>query len=359
MNITASAPAHPAPHTFIYLQYLRGIAALLVVYFHAVLQLKNLGVVSSGLPLFGESGVDMFFVLSGFLMWITTDRSAISPGAFIVNRLIRIVPLYWGLTVAAGVVALLLPEVLKHTKFEAVHFFSSLFFLPSINPSYLDDASETLKLTPVLVPGWTLNYEMFFYVIFAAVISLSGALRLPAIVFVFLAICAWGGFVGNSDSPITFYGNTIIFEFVFGIIIAIAVRHGITIRPVLALLGAVVGICTVVYFNIIDIPMPRAIVFGIPAALLVYSLCCLERHTRTIRLPLLKALGDASYSLYLTHVFTLVICRLIFSRLFTSDALWREWLFTLFCMALSSVVALAVYNLYEKPAAVYLKRYRY
>jgi exopolysaccharide production protein ExoZ len=357
--MTVTAPVHTTVHTFIYLQYLRGIAALLVVYFHSVLQLKNLGVVSTGLPLFGESGVDMFFVLSGFLMWITTDRSAITPGAFMVNRLIRIVPLYWALTVAAGVVALLAPEVLKHTKFEAVHFFSSLFFLPSINPSYLDGTSETLKLTPVLVPGWTLNYEMFFYVIFAAVISLGGALRLPAIVFVFLAICAWGGFVDNSDSSITFYGNTIIFEFVFGIIIAMAVRRGITVRPSLALLGALVGIVTVVYSNIIEYPIPRVIVFGIPAALLVYCLCCLERHTRTIKLPLLKALGDASYSLYLTHVFTLVVCRLIFAHLFALDSLWREWLFTLFCMALSSVVALAVYNLYEKPAGIYLKRYRY
>jgi exopolysaccharide production protein ExoZ len=357
--MTASAPPHPAPHTFIYLQYLRGIAALLVVYFHAVLQLKNLGVVSSGLPLFGESGVDMFFVLSGFLMWITTDRSAITPKAFMLNRLIRIVPLYWGLTVAAGLVALLLPEVLKHTKFETAHFFSSLFFLPSVNPSYIDDTHEALKLTPVLVPGWTLNYEMFFYVIFAAVISLGSTLRLPAILFIFLAICAWGGFVNNSDSPITFYGNTIIFEFVFGIVIAIAVRHGITIRPSLALLGVLVGTGTVVYFNIIDISMPRAVAFGVPAALMVYCLCCLERHTKVIKLPMLKALGDASYSLYLTHVFTLVVCRLIFAHGFTLDSILREWIFTLFCLALSSVVALAVYNLYEKPAAIYLKRYRY
>lgn len=353
-----NAPAR-LTYTYTYLQYLRGIAALMVVYFHSVSQLENMAGAPTVLPLFGESGVDLFFVLSGFLMWITTDRSRVTPKSFMINRLIRIVPLYWGLTLAASAVALWFPQLLKHTQFDGIHVLSSLFFIPSANPSYLSGAGEALKFTPLLVPGWTLNYEMFFYVIFAVLMYFQNRLRVSLILGVFLLVCLAGAGGEGVNSVLEFYANPIIFEFMFGIFIALLVRRGQVVPLKVAVPIFMVSAVALIGINIANMNFCRAIEFGVPAALIVYSLCCVELQAGGLQWRLLKSLGDASFSLYLTHVFTLVVCRVIFIRFIQYDSVWLEVAFILLSLVLSSTVALGVYQLFEKPTAVYLKRLRY
>ncbi|MEY2952412.1 MAG: hypothetical protein RLZZ401_499, partial [Pseudomonadota bacterium] len=104
----------PADRTIWTIQYLRGVAALLVVWHHAGGQVPG---ISQFLPErgFGVSGVDLFFVISGFIMVLTTEGKSVTPWQFLQRRLVRVVPLYWPLTITVAVLATLKPELFKTT----------------------------------------------------------------------------------------------------------------------------------------------------------------------------------------------------------------------------------------------------
>lgn len=345
-------------HSFIYLQYLRGVAAMMVVYFHSVVQLKNFGIEKPMLPMVGESGVDLFFVLSGFLMWITTSGKVVSPGSFIFKRLVRIVPLYWMLTVTAGVAALLAPSLLKHTLFEMPHFLSSLMFFPAPNPSYLEPVSAGLRLTPILVPGWTLNYEMFFYAVFAFVLVFPQRLRLTLVAGTFVIITLASLMLSPYSSALQFYGNPIIFEFVMGIGVAMLVQRRWLLSAGWASAMTVIALAAMLTANFSNLVLSRPVAFGIPAAFVVYGLCCMEIRGVLRNFKYLRIVGDASYSLYLTHVFTLVVCRLIFLHFFEVDSLYAETAFVALCLTLSVSVGIFIYYAYEKPTSGLLNKFK-
>ena len=93
------------------LQYLRGIAALLVVAFHAAEYLARASGRPAGFPFTaGVSGVDVFFVISGFVITWSSAGRAMSPADFLWRRAVRIVPLYWFLTFIVTSIALLQPD---------------------------------------------------------------------------------------------------------------------------------------------------------------------------------------------------------------------------------------------------------
>ena len=103
------------------LQYARGLAALLVVYFHATRQFKAFTPANESFVQFGELGVDIFFVLSGFVMWITTSTSQVGTMEFLKRRAIRIVPIYWTVTIAVGAIAFAFPGALRSTVLDTPH----------------------------------------------------------------------------------------------------------------------------------------------------------------------------------------------------------------------------------------------
>ena len=124
-----------------------------------------------------NSRVDIFFVISGFIMWVTTVGRTLSPQEFLYRRLVRIVPLYWLVTAFTVLVMVVAPQAMQSSRFDLAHVVASFAFWPALHP-------VTGHYAPVLIPGWTLNYEMFFYVVFAACLLLRPAHRLPAIVLV-------------------------------------------------------------------------------------------------------------------------------------------------------------------------------
>src|SRR6185437_14170487 len=131
------------------IQALRAIAALLVVFVHLAVPVAALGVAP-----FGAGGVDLFFVISGFIMVYTTVGRPISGAEFLGRRIVRIVPLYWLLTLAVFGIALIAPTLLQFTTASWGQLLKSLFFIPF--------AKANGDVQPVLFLGWTLNYEMFF-----------------------------------------------------------------------------------------------------------------------------------------------------------------------------------------------------
>mgnify|MGYP002682641320 CR=1 FL=1 len=141
---------------------LRAIAVLAVLLFHG-----DVTAVSGGCL-----GVEVFFVISGFLMWGTTWDSPITPGRFMLQRIHRIVPLHWAI-ISFYVLLLAAPHLMQSGAFEPAHGITSSLFLPWPHPAI--DANQ-----PRVTPGWTLNYGMFFYLVFALGLGTRG-FSVPAV----------------------------------------------------------------------------------------------------------------------------------------------------------------------------------
>src|SRR5438270_3136635 len=192
---------------------LRAIAATMVVFVHMDLQLQRLHYPTLGTA-WMASGVDIFFVISGFIMWTSVERRPdITAGSFFRNRLIRIVPLYWFATTLVLLVAVIAPQVLNTTVLRPWHAIASYLFIPARHPT-------TRMFWPLLIPGWSLNYEMLFYAIFAVAIALGGQLRVRRLVVIVGMLCGILMVANLTKSRIdimNFYGNPIVLEFVAGI----------------------------------------------------------------------------------------------------------------------------------------------
>jgi len=321
------------------IQYLRGVAALMVVWWHAVQQVPDVGLVlSQG---FGSSGVDLFFVISGFIMVVTAGKSAITPREFLRRRVIRVVPLYWVLTLAMVSLACVEPNWFKTLKVAPLTLAESLLFIPHFSASFPN------MIWPLLVPGWTLNYEMYFYVIFAACLLLPIRFRMLALALVFGALVAIGRLAGPFDSAIArTYLSPLLLEFVAGAAIGwwwLSHRAG---PPALAAVAMVAAGCVLIYFS--NQPPLGGFSQMIGAALVVLG--ALHQGISATESRLLRALGDASYSIYLTHLFTLGALRLVWVHaVHRSDNLPAASAFMAVAMLVCAGVGYLVFRWIETP----------
>jgi exopolysaccharide production protein ExoZ len=271
-------------------QYLRAVAALGVVVFHA---LERTG----GQFVIGAAGVDIFFVVSGFIMWVLAETRQPSPAAFLRERIERIAPLYWAATavMVAGGLAGLFPNM----RLTALHVVGSFAFVPHFSPS---DGG----LWPVLVQGWTLNYEMFFYALFALVLPLAAARRLAAMLTLFAGLVGLGLIFEPQNAVLKTYTSPLLLEFVIGAAIGrlwMAGRMpplgvGWSLIIVAAAGFAFVG-TTFVGFN--------AYVLGPLAAALLVGVLALEKAGAVRRFSSMTYVGDASYSIYLWHTMAISV----------------------------------------------------
>lgn len=322
------------------IQYLRGVAALLVVSVHSIEQqswLKDMFPFT-----FGHSGVDLFFVISGFIMVYSTHNRNISSKAFIANRLKRIAPLYWFFTSALILVATIAPNVVRSFEFDLTHILSSYFFLayPSPVSSYF---------WPVLIPGWSLNYEMLFYVAFAMSLFLRRAYQLPFMAAI-LVIPVFFHISATPSSPLSFYTSPIILEFFFGIILGHLfingqISKGNTKGIIVITLGIFYYLTTTINFE-----FNRAFSAGIASSIILYGALAIKiENISTAKHQLLHLLGDASYSIYLSHVFTLGILRFILNIIQPEPSLSSGILIITCALITSSLIGIISFFFIERP----------
>jgi len=269
--------------------YLRALAALAVALFHVLSYIKiHHGVVYINNYNFLASGVDLFFVISGFIMVHSTRKfsaTRIDSFDFIIRRLIRVAPLYWIIT-ALVFILFLFNSSISQKPLDLATLIRSFLFIPTWFEG------ENLVCT-IISPGWTLCYEMFFYAGFAIFVGWNyrrGVLLLAAL---FIGLSSLHLFVPDSYYA-KFYSNPLMMEFLFGMLIAYAPKAKM---PILAILCGFIWIVTVK--QLIEV---RFIYWGIGAALVVWGAISFE-----IKSPLkyLVLLGDASYSIYLTHMYVI------------------------------------------------------
>jgi exopolysaccharide production protein ExoZ len=331
-----------SPDRFLSVQYLRGLAALAVVIYHAELQLRRAGYVGWWpSPVLTGAGVDLFFVISGFIMWVTTVSRNTGPADFYARRVARIVPLYWFFTTVVVSVAVVVPQALQTTKFDLAHVVASYFFIPF--PSPVDG-----KAFPILIPGWTLNYEMFFYFIFGSCLWIGSRLcRLAAVTSILIALALAGYAFQPQSTALAFWTNSIIIEFLFGLLLGwIVVAMPAHRSGGWALIASAV-VTLGIAINIPD--CPRFLAIGLPSALLVLGAVILERGGGMPKWSLPKLLGDASYSIYLSHVIFLSVFGQLWRKLEIGSGPASYLAFAVLSVILSAAVGILVYVLIEKP----------
>jgi exopolysaccharide production protein ExoZ len=304
------------------IQYLRAIAALMVAYFHLAGQVAAFtpALDAAVVDLFSR-GVNLFFVISGFVMMVTS--SDLTPGRFMAKRVVRVVPLYWLLTGLVAALALAMPNLFRTTVLSPTYLVKSLLFIPYSNPGQQGD------LEPLLAPGWTLNYEMFFYAVFAVLLFGKHRLLRAGIIFGALVLI---GIEWAPRSAFRLYCNPIIIEFWLGMVIGQYYR-AIRLHPTVSLLLIIGGATALLQ------PWGNVYAISGSAACIVLGVCKFEPYMPKVRM--LSMLGDASYSIYLTHLFVFGVTRTI----------WKGGPigFALFSMVAVIGVSFVSYRLIERP----------
>ncbi|VIO65770.1 hypothetical protein CI1B_08770 [Bradyrhizobium ivorense] len=327
------------------IQYLRGVASVMVVLHHIRNPWPNL---YNPLETFdmGEAGVDIFFIISGVVMYVSSRVE--SPAVFVGLRLIRVAPLYWVLTLCA-VGLLLLFGGAKPGLALANDVMLSAMFVPHHSSIF----SGTIW--PVLNPGWTLYFEMFFYLIFAIGLFFRKPLLISLCLISLLVV--FGFFVSTDESifhtythPLLMYTHPLMLEFAAGIVLGWLFLNG-KIPNVWLLLP--IGFLALFAAHVVRLPY-LFLQNGLCAALIMVGAIAAERSFRIRDIGWLRLLGDASYSIYLTHALTLFVVRRLFLRL-PLEGVLQFASFAIFAAAASLLVGFVVYFKIERPMTRWLR----
>jgi len=333
------------------IQVLRAVAAIGVLTLHAATEkVTFLG----GEPgpfrnfLLGAAGVDLFFVISGFVMVYSSESlfgRADGPRKFLSRRLARIAPLYWAVTVAIILYIYAVHGAKLWEIYTPASLIASFLFWPYPR---VDGYAF-----PVHLLGWTLNYEMFFYAVFAGTILLPRRAAVATIVVVFGALVTLGRYV-TLPLPFQFWANSIILEFCYGMLIALAYREGARLSPTTA---SIIGAAAVAGFAAAATPNGewRMLFWGLPGAALVASCALSEITWRPGPVGrFFGLLGDASYSLYLVHPLTFPLVRWTIGRWF--DFSQVPWLYAAIAWLTAVAASIVCYLLFERPITRALQR---
>jgi len=276
------------------LQLLRAGAALSVFLFHYGSSLNiDFGLSEQNIFTIGAYGVDLFFVLSGFIICFAGANET-SPVRFFIKRLCRILPLYYLLTFGVFAIALLAPQLLNSTTANPEHLAKSLLFIPY-------EGADGL-VQPLLFLGWTLNYEMFFYLIFSLSI-LAGRHRVLLCTSVIFVLLAAGLVTDTASIPFQFFTSGIMLNFVWGCLAYLVWIHRLDVVRI-AQWTWPIALAFILGQAFVSTGLPRQVSFGIPAAVLLLGTIDLAvPKSQPARFGLM--LGDASYSLYLIHPYIL------------------------------------------------------
>lgn len=279
------------------IQVFRFVAAAMVILLHSTFYASER--LFSGTTLYypGANGVRLFFVISGFVMILSSESLKNKIGGwktFAIKRIIRIVPIYWIVTSYKLLVLLVGSSLILHAKPDFFYILKSYFFIPAKNV----DGSYS----PLLGVGWTLNFEMFFYLLFTIALALRiNTLAFLSLIFIPLTILS---FYKNTHWPdAVFYANPIVLDFLYGMIVAKLILKGKKLNKYLALPMIIVGLLFLFTPGIEKFGHlgNNTFLIGIAAFFVIYGAASIE-NLYGYKMPAwLIYLGGASYSLYLIH----------------------------------------------------------
>jgi exopolysaccharide production protein ExoZ len=341
--------------TLLSIQVLRAVAALAVTIAHTQYEMRVHYEVFS-MPTFGTgaAGVDLFFVISGFVMVYASEGlfgSCRSSQVFFLRRIIRIVPVYWLITTILLAFILWKYRDLANAGMSWASVITSYLFIPY---PLLNG-----QMAPIVAVGWTLNYEMFFYLLFAAFLLFrrcTAVLSLSAFMVLY-GLYGWGLYGNLIALPLSLanLASPIIIEFVFGMLIALAYRELKPLPKRAALTMMATGSAVLIATAIWDLSfISRVFIWGMPSALIVAGAVSIEPSSPGPVWRYLGFLGDISYSLYLVHGIAMTFPR--YSPIKLIDPVTSPWPYCLMLVIVAVSAALVLYLVFERPVTRALKR---
>jgi exopolysaccharide production protein ExoZ len=241
----------------------------------------------------GAAGVDIFFVISGFILWTVAAERPIGPHTFLARRWIRVAPLYWVLTLFVAALAWRWPGAFWDAEVDLRHLLLSLAFI-----QHLNNAGQPF---PIITAGWSLNYEALFYLIFGASLFAPQRWRFWALAAGLMCVPV----IGLLFRGAWFLGWNLMFvQFLAGAALAQwRLTFGLPGRGA-GIILLVLGVLTFAAMAPLDLfeAIYRAVWWGIPAFLVVAGMVMIEGERPLPNIKPLRLLGDASYSIYLAHV---------------------------------------------------------
>lgn len=301
-----------------------------------------------------RSGVDIFFVISGFVMWVSTSGAPVSPVSFYVARIRRIVPLYWLVTGFILTVALLAPGLMRTMRFDWLHTIASLFFIPMQSPV---PGSEG-QMWPVIIVGWTLNMEMFFYLLFGITLLAREQARALLAIVIFIGLGGSSLFFTPNARVLAFYLSYQTAEFGLGVALGVLYTSRWPLRDVrAAALGACGGFALLVGSNFLfsfGAPLDWTL-FG-ASGLIVTGFVGLERCGGLHASGLGTRLGDASYAIYLTHPILVSAVGQAAKRVGLMGSVAGGLAISVITILMAIAAGLVIHRFVERPIAGFLGR---
>ncbi|WP_180734282.1 acyltransferase [Paraburkholderia sp. PGU19] len=317
------------------LRILRAVTATTVVVHHVLIQDGRV---------FGEFRVDVFFVLSGFVIALALEAGTLSVRDFITSRLVRIVPLYWLATLLVFFGALLRPDLFNSTTADVSELLKSLFFIPY--------RKESGNIFPMLFVGWTLNYEMLFYA--ASALALWRFRRHVPLLFAAITLMLAAVFLiatlSHSDRAfVEFFAYDRLLEFPLGIAVWFVWKKGLRIPVAVAGVGAVAMYVLMTCIERAWPDLSPVVGNGVPTCLLLMSTLRLESLVvdGAVTRGLLY-LGDASYATYLSHPFVIEAMRKLVPKVVHGFDV-RSPAGVIIAIVVASAVGCVVYRYIDKP----------
>ncbi|WP_062224408.1 acyltransferase family protein [Aureimonas sp. D3] len=340
------------------LQILRFIASMMVLISHVQHEageqrFLNLASYTPINPVYWGAGVDVFFVISGFIMYhLCRDQFGLvgAPANFLVRRLVRIVPPYWGATVCMLLAIWLFAGHISHAEIDPWHVLGSFLFFPVENPYG--------QFYPIMILGWTLQFEFLFYVVFCVGLFFSRKVGLSIIVGVVTLLGLSPLVIHFQSGPMAFWSNSIVLEFVYGIALAEIRARGFRFSAAKGWLVFAAGCGLLSLMHVVGMHFEyglRAVWVGIPALVMCAGPALIAQRDHATNGLFKRALvfgGDASFALYLSHPFSINLVAIAASRLGVNN----PWTYVALATAIALFGAALVYELIERPLTTRLSR---
>lgn len=347
MNTRKNSNKSASKQTYEGIQVLRVVAALLVVITHTTFYTHER--LSADMPIWrtGAMGVDIFFIISGFVMMATAGSLINTPGGwkiFASKRLIRIAPMYWLATSVKLISMLIIPSMVLHAELSPWTIISSYAFLPSTNIEG--------RFEPLLGVGWTLIFEMFFYAVFT--VGLFLRVNVIAFTTMVMGTCFIISLFRTPEwNAATMYFSPIVLYFLIGMILFKLSKQ---LRPSAMIAIALIGIaiCAIAFATLEFDVKSGAANFATVAisCLIVLVTIAIEPFVKG-RLPAaLLFFGEASYVLYLFHPLIAPIVPEVLRRTYPAIP---PGACVAICVAVSLIAAAIIHVAIEKPVTARLR----
>ncbi|MGB0466816.1 MAG: acyltransferase family protein [Pontibacterium sp.] len=339
---------------FVSIQILRAVAALSVLLSHVKLPLYEVYGWGGLGPIFdsllGAIGVDIFFVVSGFVIALTADKKNHTPKAFALNRFIRVVPIYYVYTIPFAIYFILNGNI------STASTFNSTLFLPLLDIGEFSNPFHSY--------GWTLSFEVWFYVMFTFILFFAGRSAFTVMPAVILALMPLSYFSAQQDwFFLSFAFHPMTGEFALGCLAYLIYKSG-WLQP---RLGAIFTLSAIILIFTVSLAyedlawheqilsdfqqgLHRFIYWGLPSFVLLLGLLALEPFLQTAKLKGLCYLGDISYSLYLVQPFIFKFIEIVAPKISMPSIYWA-----LLAIPGGIAAGAASYEIVEKPLMRYMR----